>query len=196
MADKYISDLTEATDLDASDWLEIENVAGNSRKIKGRLVRAGWRLAGGAYTAAGVWDQALDGSAANIIFTGLTGCNDIRVIMSAVTKSVSGAPVLEVSVNNGSSYYTASGDYVFADTAGARSNATSMGQFHLTNTTAARDGVVEVRNARLALPYGVNVTVQASHRYFLASSSPIDAVRVTPTGGGNFTGGKCYCLIR
>lgn len=34
MADKKISDFTEATSVDPSDWLEIENTGGNSRKVK------------------------------------------------------------------------------------------------------------------------------------------------------------------
>lgn len=40
MADKKISDFTEATTVDAGDWLEIENAAGNSRKIKAAILPA------------------------------------------------------------------------------------------------------------------------------------------------------------
>lgn len=38
MADKIISDFTEVTSIDASDWLEIENTGGNSRKVKASVV--------------------------------------------------------------------------------------------------------------------------------------------------------------
>jgi hypothetical protein len=41
MADKIISDYTPATTLAASDWLEIENAGGNSRKVAASVVRAG-----------------------------------------------------------------------------------------------------------------------------------------------------------
>lgn len=157
---------------------------------------ADWAPAGGAYTSPGVWDQAVDGNAANIDFTGLSGATDIRLIMEAVTKANSGAPVVYVSIDNGSNWYTTSGDYAFASTAGVRTNADSMAQFHITNATAARDGIVEIQNANKPRPVGLNVTVQASHRLFLASTSPINAVRIVNPAGGNFTGGKFYCLVR
>lgn len=155
-----------------------------------------WRSLGGAYTAAGVWDQSLDGSVATIDFTGLAGATDIRIIMKGVTKGTTGTPLLTVSVNNGSTYYSASGDYVFLDTSGVETAATSMTQGHLTNATAARSCVMEIQNANKPLPVGLNVTVAVSHRLFAASTSPINAVRITPSGGGNFTGGKVYCLVR
>jgi len=155
-----------------------------------------WSAAGGAYTTVGVWDFAADGAAANIDFTGLAGATDIRIIMHNVPKSVSAAPFLYVSVNNGSSYYTASGDYAFIDAAGGITNTTSMGQFHLTNASAARNGIVEILNANKPLPIGLNVNANTSHRYFLASTSAINAVRIAPGPAANFTGGKVYCLIR
>jgi hypothetical protein len=188
---------TLTTAVTSIDWVGAGVTATNSSGAVTVTSTAGaWRPLGGAYTAVGVWDQAVDGSVANIDFTGLAGATDIRIIMKGVTKSVSGAPLLTVSVNNGSTYYTASGDYVFMDTAGVETATTSMAQFHLTNATAARDGIVEIQNANKPLPVGLNVTVQASHRLFVASASPINAVRITPSGGGNFTGGKVYCVVR
>ena len=199
MADKQLSALTAASALADADLFYITQ-GGNSRKATGTQLKAftagGWVRLGGAYAAAGVWDFAVDGAVANVDFTGLAGATDIRLIMSAVTKSVSGAPIVVVSVNNGASYYTTSGDYAFMDTNGVRTNATTMAQFHLTNATAARDGIVEIQNTAVSPAVGLNVTVAVSHRLFHASTSAINAVRISPSPAANFTGGKFYCLVR
>lgn len=44
MADKKISDFTEALSVDPSDWVEIENTGGNSRKVKAGLLVGVYRL--------------------------------------------------------------------------------------------------------------------------------------------------------
>lgn len=43
MADKKISDYTETTSVDPSDWFEIENTGGNSRKVKASNIGATFR---------------------------------------------------------------------------------------------------------------------------------------------------------
>lgn len=159
---------------------------------------AAWALAGAGQTATGVYDFAVDGAKANIDFTGLAGFTDVLLIARAATQSVSGTLALRASVDNGSSFYSASGDYVILATTGAESNSTAMASFIDTNATAARSGVVALDAINVSGTHkaGRNITVGSLHRLFVASTSPINAVRVYSTGGGNITGGKIYCLAR
>lgn len=64
MADKKISDYTEAASVDDNDWLETENAAGNSRKVKGSTVRA-------AGTVHLIGETVTTGSSASVNFTSI-----------------------------------------------------------------------------------------------------------------------------
>lgn len=162
------------------------------------LGSVGWALAGAGQTATGVWDQAVDGTKATVDFTGLSGKTDILIICRNVTQSASGVLALRVSVNNGSSYYGTSGDYVLTPVSGAEANNDYFGAFHGTNATAARSGAIQLPAVSTAVPRTSNcITAGAgNNRYFVASTSAIDAVRILSTSGGNLTGGKIYCLAR
>lgn len=157
-----------------------------------------WRLAGGAYTSPGIWDQAVDGSVAQVDFTNLASFNEVMIINRLVTKSVSGDFNVRASTDNGSTFYSASGDYVFLSGNGVESNSTEFGQTNSTASSAARSGVFHVKNlgGDGCPPVGFNMTANANHRYFVASTSKINAIRIYPSAGGNFTGGKSYCLCR
>lgn len=158
-----------------------------------------WVLVGTGQTATGIYDQAVDGTKANVDFAGLAGYTDIMLICRNVTKSVSGVIGLQASVNNGSTYYSASGDYVLVPSTGAESAQTFLGDFHTTNATAARSGVVILPGAGvngIPKPSQCVTSGTGSMRYLVASTSPIDAVRINGTAGGNLTGGVIYCLAR
>lgn len=160
---------------------------------------AAWALAGAGQTATGVWDFAVDGAKSNINFTGLAGFSDLLMIARGVTQSVSGLPFGQVSVNNGSSYFTTSGDYVQPSTAGVESNAGSTGGLIDTGATAARSWGMKVLAANAAVPRLIESTVRpppGANVSFIASASAINAWRLGTTGGGTFNGGKVYCLAR
>lgn len=154
-----------------------------------------WQLLGGSFASPGIWDQSVDGTLGTIDFTGLDGATDIRIVMDQVTKSVSTAPGFRVSVDNGASFFAGS-NYAFCDVNGVRSTNSFMGQGHLTNATAARDSIFEIRNANVGPAVGINVTANVSHRIFTGSTSPINAVRIIGLSACNFTGGKFYCFAR
>lgn len=63
MADKKVSDFTEAATVADGDWIEVENAAGNSRKMKRSLVRGKALLA----------EQIADASVGTYTFSGLPG---------------------------------------------------------------------------------------------------------------------------
>jgi hypothetical protein len=150
-----------------------------------------WRLAG-------VWDWAIDGSVPFKEFKNLDGAGDILLIAQLVTKSTAGRLLTHVSVTNGSSYFTNMGDYVFAGVDGASNPTTTIGTFESTNVTTAIMGWVRIEGASMP---GVKLgrfsdTTNAPQRYFVASPSPINAIRVSPNNGGLLTGGKIYCYVR
>lgn len=161
------------------------------------IVSDEWRLAGTGQTAAGVYDFAVDGAKANIEFAGLAGAKDIRIIAVGVTKAVSGFLKLVVSTDNGSTFYTTSGDYVTLPTTGISANAADA-NFHDPAATAARSGVLRIEGADVA---GTPKIIEQMNnndfsRMFVASTAAINAIRVFGSAGGNITGGKIYCLVR
>lgn len=161
----------------------------------------GWELAGAGQTATGVYDHAVDGTKATVDFTGLAGYTDFLIVTRNVTKSSTGLTVLQVSVNNGSSFYTTSGDYVFVTNAGVESNNPYFAAFHVTNATAARSGVIHLPAAgasggpKTSIPVTVGTGSGDGHRLFVASTSPINALRILGSAG-NINGGAIYVYAR
>lgn len=157
---------------------------------------AEWQLAGGGYSSPGVWDHAADGNAANVNFTGLKGAKEILIIGEDVTKSVSGQIGMRLSVDNGSTYLSTSGDYKSNAADGTTSNLTYM-VLHTGNATAARSFMAKVEAANVnGAPKHVNRINLESPIKFAGSTDDVDAVRIYPDAGGNLTGGKIYCLVR
>lgn len=191
-----ITDLTAGGALSGLEQVHAR-VGGNSR----RFYLPAWQLLGGSYTATGIWDQSNDGTVSSVTFTGLAGAQDVLLIQRLVTQSVSGSSRVRLSDDNGSSYYSTSGNYVLISNLGAESNASDGGLLHDTNATAARSGVMLISSLSLS---GVPKVLHSYTRQsglrtilFVAGSFPaINAVEITPHNGGNFTGGVIYCLAR
>ena len=105
---------------------------------------------------------------------------------------------MQVSVNNGANYFAAVGDYLVGGESGLASGTNVMGTFESTNTTLAVTGWVQIEGASVT---GIRLgrfsdISTAEQRYFVGSTSPINAVKVFPNAGGNLTGGKIYCYVR
>lgn len=200
MADKKISDLTAASSLALADLLEIENVGGNSRKMTAQKIvdLLGWKLVDqtGAETASATWTYSVN--VANVDVIGLAGFRDLLIIGRGLVSSVSGNRGIQCSVDNGSSFYSASGDYVSATEAGVEANASAI-LTHDTAATAARSlfGLISGANVTGTPKLGIGPgTAANSRRLFVASLSPINAIRLVPGGGGNLTAGSLYVLGR
>jgi len=143
------------------------------------------------------WVWSTNVSAVN--FIGLAGASEILVVAYAVAVSASGAATVQVGTNNGSSYYSTSGDYLAIDAAGTAVNtigATLWG----TNSTAARYGQVLLHNPdAVGVPKTMNSFLPSTTplRIFIADLwNDIDALRVVGSAGGNLTAGRLYVYVK
>lgn len=196
MADKKISDLTVAASLADADLFEIENAGGNSRRVPWSTVLAfaSWRLAGTGQTATGKWEFSVDGAKANVDFVGLSGYSQLLIIIDAVTGSAGTANrTVRVSTDNGSTYYSTSGDYVQMSAAGTVTNTGSC-SFLSSATSAAATCSVRINNSKGALK---EISSSAAGNFlFRASASDINAVRITTNTADTLNGGKIYVYGR
>lgn len=168
----------------------IKKVATDEFDITGQTVRVGdgWQL---------VEARAMTTNA-NEDFTGLGVYQDLLVICSGITASVSGARQMLLSVDGGATYNNTSGDYVGVAADGTTSTGTGIG-IHSTNATAARSGMRQLTgnvDGTIKMVHGANRTDAFGATLFVASTAVVDAVRITNSGGGNLTGGTIYVLGR
>ena len=130
----------------------------------------------------------------------VSGYTDVLVLGRTVTTASSAVRGVIVSVNGGSSYYGVNGDYVFLANTGAETT-TYIGLNHETATTAARSfgGVIYGIN-ETGLKYMQGLVQNAVHRYFVASTSPINRIRICAMSASttfqNMTGGSVYVYAR
>lgn len=153
----------------------------------------GWALAGTGQTATGVYDFAVDGAKANIDFVGLASFNELLIFVDGLAWGTSGSRQVRVSTDNGSTFYSSSGDYVQYDSSGVSSNQTVLAA-HGTATTAARSMTTHLINTKGALKSALSHG--SGNIVFKASASDINAVRVTSSGGGNSSAGVVRILGR
>jgi hypothetical protein len=154
-----------------------------------------WTPAGTGQTATGVYNFAVDGAKANIDFVGLGSYSQLLVIARNLTDGTSGVRQLLVSVNNGSTFYNASGDYVQITANGVENAATAMA-FHSTSTTGGRTVVANILNTTGTEKYCSMNSSAINQTLFVASASDINAIRINNSGGGNITGGTVRVFAR
>jgi hypothetical protein len=144
---------------------------------------------------AATWTFSAAATSASV--TGITGYSDLLIIVRNVTTSSSGNRSITASVNNGSSYYGASGDYVATSVAGVESNV-SVWAIHDTASTAARSfsafcpaaGILGAPKWALGIGSATNL-----NRQLIASLDPVNAITLN-SGAGNLTAGSMYVLKR
>ena len=76
---------------------------------------------------------------ATVPFTGLAAYSEIRVLLRNVTLSLAGVAGVQVSTDNGATWFTASGDYRMSNGNGVEANNTAI-PFNTATTAAARSG--------------------------------------------------------
>lgn len=164
---------------------------------KGHVTAAANGSSGGAaWTLASTFTWSTN--VTNVDFTGLAGANDIMVVVRGVTFSIAGNITLRLSVNNGSSYYSTSGDYVSISAGGTETAQVTVG-ISSDVATAARSGVAAILGAGLTSAVKVIDRISrddAGASLFVASSSAINAIRILPSNAGNITAGTIYVFTR
>lgn len=125
---------------------------------------------------------------ATVDFTNLGGFSEYLIVARLLTTSASGFRFFYMSVDNGSNWYTTSGNYVDLAAAGTETNSGDcLG--HSTATTAARTLVGRIIGNQNGNPPVIQGLHNGLSKLFLASSSPMNALRMATTGT-NYTGGS------
>lgn len=151
-------------------------------------VPGGSGLGDGVWELHQTWNHSVDGNAfTSLNFTNLGGASDIRIVILGVTKTAAAEFTLEMSQDNGATWFTTSGDYVSFSTAAAsnRANIPIAGG----SATAARTNATMIEGLE-SYP-SVNTpalnTGQPS-AMFVANANPVNAVRLL-FGAGALNGG-------
>ena len=148
---------------------------------------------GGAWTLA--HHSTISSPVASVDIIGLAGASDIMVLGRLITLSSSNFRQVQVSTDNGASYYTTSGDYQVVSNTGAESaNAGALG--HNTSASAARTIMGAILGANTTGPKIIADYHASDNRLFVGSTAAINAIRVNANGGQNLTGGDVYVWTR
>ncbi len=149
----------------------------------------------GAWALAGTWTYS--SPVANVDFTGLGGYDELMVIVNNVGGTVSSANQLRLSDNNGVSFYSTSGNYLEIGTNGLPSNQDAI-NLNGSNTTAPRYGLARLMYNTSGVSKSierVNVDAAAPWILFVASTAPINAIRILRSSG-NINSGSITVLGR
>jgi hypothetical protein len=101
---------------------------------------------------------------------------------------------MQVSINNGSSYLSSSGDYIIVDNTGTETNATAL-TLHVNNATTVKSGSIVISGWNLTDPKIAFLHNRAVMEY-IPTANDLDALRIFPSAGGNITGGSIFVYGR
>jgi hypothetical protein len=133
---------------------------------------------------------------AQVDFTGLAGYTDVRVLIRGMTVSVSGQRAVRVSTDNGSTFLSASTDYLFVGSDGVETASTTL-NVHATASAAARSAAVEICGFNLTSLKVAQILNRIDIRaVIIPTTSALNAVRVLNSAGGNLTAGNIYVFAR
>ena len=199
MADQKVSALTAEASPASTDLLYVvTDPAGTPTSKKATIEAVVAAAAGGSgWLLVDSWTHS--GDVSEVDFADLGDYSDLLIVTDGITRSVLGTEAIVVSTDNGSTFYTSSGDYVaVTEETGAVTNTGNVRAFG-TFTTAARSGSVRIHGSNVnGGKKAIDAILRSSFRLSLfgASTSPINAVRVFNPEGGNLTGGSIYVFGR
>lgn len=161
----------------------------------GRVTAAANGSGGGGGAWSLISHTTISSPVPSVTQTGLSSYSDILVIAVSVTTSASSFRVVELSVDNGATYYATSGDYIIVPPTGAATaNVAALGTDTASSAARTFGGFI----------YGTNVSGTPKvcqniygydNRIFVASTAVVDAIRVRNLSG-NLTAGNVYVLGR
>lgn len=151
---------------------------------------AAWTLlnqTGGTASGSTTWSYS--SAVSRVAVTGLSAYNELLLIARGVSASVSSVRCVRVSVDNGSSYYSSSGDYMYLDSSGNEADSSAFGS-HQTNSSSARSLFCHITNLKGPVKHALSNTSDANiSRIFSVSALDINAIAFENAGGGNLTAG-------
>jgi hypothetical protein len=149
---------------------------------------------GREWTLANSWTWSTN--VANVDFTGLGSFGEIRVRLDAVTSSGAGIRQVQVSDDNGLTFYSTTSDYRSVDATGVEAGVATINA-HLTGSASARSGevwisVCHLTGRKVAL---CETILTAPFVVLPTTTSVINAVRVKDSVG-NLSGGSVEIWVR
>ncbi|MEY9717849.1 hypothetical protein ABIA22_000339 [Sinorhizobium fredii] len=139
----------------------------------------------GLWRAAGSWDFSVNVS--QVDFTNLGEFSEILLLGRLVTLGTSGTRNFQVGADNGSSFFSTSGDYQSVSTAGAETPGTSLAM-HATASTLGRTFWARIANFNQARLKPVDLL--SGTPGLITQAAAMNAVRILPSAGGSITGGS------
>lgn len=135
----------------------------------------------------------------HVDFTSLSGYSEIMVFYRQVTFGSNDQCGVRVSSDNGSNFYSASGDYIFLPATGVESSTTGIFP-QSAAATAARSGVVTIQQFNVASYHiaatPMRIDASANPITYISQTAAMNAVRVYSVSANNFTGGAIYVFGR
>lgn len=194
-------------EFNGTTWVEVTSGGGDVEEapIDGKLYGrkdAAWEEilggGGGGGGGGGAWELidtvAISSPIANVDFTDLDGYTDVIVILRGIGQTSSGVLLTRVSTDNGATFYSASGNYITIDNVGVTANSTAASS-HGSDTTAARWLVTRFTGINVSGSPKECWSNSIGERLFVASTDPVNAIRVTCTGT-TMTGGSIVVVGR
>jgi len=128
-------------------------------------------------------------------FLNLGAYSELNALLRNITTANSGLLQAQVSINNGSSWLTASGDYKeVSGNDGSQANLAAA-SLHITAATTARGGHVWFPNwnmptvPKVASRRNLNTTLGA---LLIPQANGLNALRINNSAGGNLTAGQIF----
>lgn len=143
-----------------------------------------------------VFDLEITSAMSEVIITEINTYNECLIFCMGVTASVSSFRQMQVSTDNGMTFYNTSGDYVIINPIGSVSNSSAC-RFHTGNAAGVRWGVLGIQGINAGGPQMIQFYPGDDQlRLFVATDDPINALRISNNAGGNLTGGRLVVLAR
>ena len=143
------------------------------------------------------WEHDGVNDVPEVVFANLGDYSEVLVVARGVYKSVPGMVSIQVSDDNGATFYETAGDYQNVNARGETADNFVIPLYSYA-TTAGRTGWVRISGFNAATPVKLmEVTVALGHGgVFTGSSVPLNAIRLKNYAGGLLTGGAIYVFAR
>lgn len=140
-------------------------------------------------------NTALNNTLINLDINNLGSYTSLLIFARLITLANSGTLQLRFSIDNGASFFSGASDYIGLASTGIETG-TSAINITSVAATAARSGWINILGSNIN---GISKVIQISRQdgpsaIFAASQSPINAIRLTGSAGGNLVSGNLIIL--